>query len=631
MCGIAGYLGPESPEHVAAVLSAMLRRLRRRGPDGEGTELWAGAGGRFQVGLAHRRLAIIDLSEAGHQPMVSDDHEIGVVFNGCIFNFLELRKELESDGYRFRSHCDTEVLLQGYRAWGAPALARRSQGMFAFVIWDNRRQLLTMVRDRLGVKPLYFTTRAGNGAATGSERIAFASTADALREAGLAGPIDANSVSEFLEFGYVTDSRSIYEGVGKVQPGTVVTWHQGRLETETYWEAPAGGDVAKVSFDDAVEQTEALLLDAVKGRLIADVPIGSLLSGGIDSALVCWAIGKLNANIRAFTVATPGDAGDEAQAATETARILGAGHEVVELPRQERLQLDELIDAYSEPFACSSALGMLRVSRAVRQYATVLLTGDGGDDFFLGYPYHKHMATAQRLAGMLPEFAPELWRKEVRPLVNGFGPLRRPKHLVDYATGGLGAVTRVRDGLPFYEAHGLLGPRLQGATVAQRQIALSFASGRRVLDDVVRYDLRTVFAGEYLPKVDGTTMYCGLEARSPFLDYRLAELALKLPASVRLHKGQLKAVLRELARRKMGDRVAGRKKRGFTIPIEKWLVQHGERELRSLDAGAPLCRQGWIEPRALAGCVEDALAGQSAPRQLWYLLVLNAWLAKNAT
>lgn len=627
MCGIAGYLGPESPEHVAAVLSAMLGRLRRRGPDGEGTELWAGAGGEFQIGLAHRRLAIIDLSEAGHQPMVSDDREIGIVFNGCIFNFLELRKDLERDGYRFRSHCDTEVLLHGYRAWGAARLARRSQGMFAFVIWDNRRQLLTLVRDRLGVKPLYFTT----GAAAGGQRIAFASTADALREVGLAGPIDAKSVAEFLEFGYVTDSRSIYEGVGKVQPGTVVTWHRGRLETETYWHAPAATDEAKTSFDDAVEQTEALLLDAVKGRLIADVPIGALLSGGIDSALVCWAVSKLNANIRAFTVATPGEPADEAHAASETAQILGASHEVVELPPQEQLQLDDLIDAYSEPFACSSALGMLRVSRAVRQYATVLLTGDGGDDFFLGYPYHKHMAAAQRLAGMLPGFAPALWRSGIRPLVNGFGPLRRPKHLMDYATGGLGAVTRVRDGLPFYETHGLLGPRLQGATVAQRQIALSFASGRHVLDDLVRYDLRTVFAGEYLPKVDGTTMYCGLEARSPFLDYRLAELALKLPVNVRLRNGRLKAVLRELARRKMGNAVAGREKRGFTIPIEKWLAHSGERELQSLDSDAALCRQGWIEPRALAACVKEALAAQSAPRQLWYLLVLNAWLEKNAT
>jgi asparagine synthase (glutamine-hydrolysing) len=622
MCGIAGYLGPESPEHVASVLSAMLSQLRRRGPDGEGTDHWSAD--EFQVGLAHRRLAIIDLSEAGHQPMVSDDRQVGVVFNGCIFNFLELRKELEGAGYRFRSNCDTEVLVHGYRAWGAAELARRSQGMFAFAVWDNQRQTLTLVRDRLGVKPLYFA------ASTATGRIAFASTAGALREAGLAETIDSMAVAEFLEFGYVTDARAIYEGVGKVQPGTVMTWIRGRLKTQTYWEPPAAGAITAVSFDDAVEQTEALLLDAVKARLVADVPIGSLLSGGIDSALVCWAVSKLNANIRAFTISTPGDAGDEVQAATETARILGASHEVVELPPQEQLKLDELVDAYSEPFACSSALGMLRVSRAVRQYATVLLTGDGGDDFFLGYPYHKHMATAQRLAGILPGFAPALWRSGVRPLVNGFGPFRRAKHLIDYATGGLGAVTRVRDGLPFYQEHGLLGARLQAATVAQREIELSFASAHQVLDDLVRYDLRTVFAGEYLPKVDGTTMYCGLEARSPFLDFRLAELALKLPTSVRLHKGQLKAVLRELARRKMGNSVAEREKRGFTVPIERWLAQHGKRELKSLDNDSAICRQGWIESNAIRASVESALAGHSVPRQLWHLLVLNAWLEKNA-
>jgi asparagine synthase (glutamine-hydrolysing) len=622
MCGIAGYLGPESPQHVASVLSAMLSQLRRRGPDGEGTDQWSADG--FQVGLAHRRLAIIDLSEAGHQPMVSDDSQIGVVFNGCIFNFLELRKELEGAGYKFRSHCDTEVLVHGYRAWGAAELARRSQGMFAFAIWDNLSQTLTLVRDRLGVKPLYFAASP----ATGS--IAFASTAGALRAAKFVGPIDAKAVAEFLEFGYVTDARSIYEGVEKVQPGSLLTWRRGRIATETYWQPPAPEAVRDISFDDAVEQTEALLLDAVKGRLVADVPIGSLLSGGVDSALVCWAVTKLNANIRAFTVSTPGDEGDEAQAASETARILGASHEVVELPPQEQLNLDELVDAFSEPFACSSALGMLRVSRAVRQYATVLLTGDGGDDFFLGYPYHKHMATAQRLAGILPESAPAFWSSRVRPLVNGFPPLRRAKHLLDYATGGLGAVTLVRDGLPFYQAHGLLGPRLEAATVAQREIGLSFASARQLLDDLVRYDLRTVFVGEYLPKVDGSTMHCGLEARSPFLDYRLAELALKLPSGVRLHNGRLKAVLRELARRKMGNAVADRKKRGFTIPIEAWLARHGQRELRSLDNGAAICRLGWIQPNAVMASVERALADRSVPRQLWYLLALNAWLEKNA-
>src|SRR5271165_2453093 len=280
MCGIAGYLGLESPDYVASVLSAMLSQLCRRGPDGEGTEHWSVDG--FQVGLAHRRLAIIDLSEAGHQPMVSDDRQVGVVFNGCIFNFLELRAELESAGFKFRSNCDTEVLVHGYRAWGAAELARRSQGMFAFAVWDNQRQTLSLVRDRLGVKPLYFAATAA--------RFAFASTAGALRKAGLTGRIDAQAVAEFLEFGYVTDARSIYEGVAKVQPGTVTTWFRGRLETQMYWEAPASGDVSNVSFEDAVEQTEVLLLDAVKARLVADVPIGSLLSGGIDSALVCWAV-----------------------------------------------------------------------------------------------------------------------------------------------------------------------------------------------------------------------------------------------------------------------------------------------------------------------------------------------------
>ncbi len=619
MCGIAGYAAAESPAAITAKCRAMLSALERRGPDGEGLDLWCTREG-LTIGLAHRRLAIIDLSPAGHQPMISDDRQIGLVFNGCIFNFLELRRNLEQAGCVFHSQCDTEVLLHGYRVWGAEELTKRCQGMFAFVIWDQQRQTLTLVRDRLGVKPLYFLAT--------TQRIAFASTAGALKKAGLAGEVNPVSIAEFLEFGYVTDQSAIYQGVEKVQPGEIVTWRGGLVSKQTYWTPPDASSHRRIGFDGAVEETETLLLDAVKGRLIADVPVGALLSGGIDSALVCWAIRELNADIRAFTVSTPGDAADESNAARETARILGISHEVVELPAEEEPNLDELTQAFSEPFACSSALGMLRVSRAVKSHATVLLTGDGGDDFFLGYPYHKHMAAAQRAARAAPPFAASFWRG-IRPLVNAVPSLRRPKHFIDYAMGGLGAVTRVKDGLPFFESRHLLGPRLAGARVPQRAIPLSAAAGKHVLDDLVLYDLKTQFAGEYLPKVDGTTMFCGLEARSPFLDYRLAELALSIPSEVRLHGGHLKAILRELTRRKLGGKVAFRPKRGFTIPVETWLAEKWSPALKRLNEDSPLCGQGWIDRAALQRTVQQAEAANKVPLKLWYLMVLDAWLTKN--
>lgn len=620
MCGIAGYIAAETPAAITAKCKAMLSALARRGPDGEGLDLWCTPDG-LNVGLAHRRLAIIDLSAAGHQPMISEDRQIGLVFNGCIFNFLELRRELEQAGCVFRSHCDTEVLLHGYRVWGATELTERCQGMFAFVIWDQAERTVTLVRDRLGVKPLYFLST--------EQRLAFASTAGALKKAGLAGEIDPACIAEYFEFGYVTDQSAIYEGVEKVQPGEIVIWHNGRLKRATYWAPPdASSPRRDITFDQAVEETETLLLDAVKGRLIADVPVGALLSGGIDSALVCWAIRQLNADIRAFTVATPGDPADESAAARETAQILGISHEVVELGSIDEPNLDELIEAYSEPFACSSALGMLRVCRAVRSHATVLLTGDGGDDFFLGYPYHKHMALAQKIARMTPSAAADFW-ESVRPLIDHVPSLRRQKHLLDYITGGLGSVTRVKDGLPYFEQHGLLGPGLKDATVPQRHIPRSTEAGRHVLDDLVLYDLKTQFAGEYLPKVDGTTMFCAIEARSPFLDFRLAELALSMPWEVRLHGGRLKAILRELTRRKMGDKVALRPKAGFTIPVETWLAEKWSPALKSLNEDSPVCRQGWINAPALRRTVQRALAANSVPLKLWYVVVLDAWLGKN--
>jgi len=251
----------------------MVKALERRGPDSGGVENWDGAT------LGHRRLAILDLSAAGSQPMLSGDREIGVVFNGCLYNFPELRRELENRGARFRSHCDTEVLLHGYREWGIDALVRRLRGMFALAVWDNSRRTLTLARDRLGVKPLVFSTRHGE--------IAFASTVRALRSGGFGGAIDRQAVLEFLEFGYVTEARAIFEGIEKLPPATILEWRDGDIQRRHYWSLPEAGGCSAATFDEAVEQTEQLILEAVKLRLISDVPLGALLSGGVDSALVC--------------------------------------------------------------------------------------------------------------------------------------------------------------------------------------------------------------------------------------------------------------------------------------------------------------------------------------------------------
>jgi asparagine synthase (glutamine-hydrolysing) len=604
-------------------IRAMKQSLARRGPDAEGLHAWGAGAGSPGAIFGHRRLAIFDLSEAGRQPMLSSDGEIGVVFNGAIYNFHDLRADLEKLGSRFRTQTDTEVLIEGYRAWGIDELVPRLRGMFAFALWDNRGATLYLIRDRLGVKPLFYFED--------SNLLAFASTAGALRDGGWIDEIDNQAVLEFLEFGFVTDQRSIFRGARKLAAGSILEWRNGTSHTRSYWSLSSQltPDTRPIRFEDAVEETERLLIESVKLRLFADVPVGALLSAGIDSTLVCWAMSKLNANIRSYTVATPGDPADESREAADTARLLGIPHEVIDLPPDEPPSLDELTAAYSEPFACSSALAMLRVSKAIKPAVTVLLTGDGGDDVFLGYPYHRHMWMAQRLAGWLPGFAAPVWQA-VRPLADGVGALRRPKHFLDYATGGLGAVTRAGDGLPYYNRAGLLGDRVAGAILDQREIALSPASGRRVLADLLDYDRNTRFVGEFMTKVDGGTMHYALEARSPLLDHVVWEFAARLPFDVRLHGGELKAVLRAIVRRHLGEAVASRPKRGFTIPAERWLSTNWRAHLESLLDAPLLEQQGWIKPGRLTLLTASMLNGKPAPLQLWYLVVLENWLRNNA-
>jgi asparagine synthase (glutamine-hydrolysing) len=578
-------------------------------------ELWP------EAALGHRRLSILDLSEAGKQPMISEDGQIGLVFNGCIYNFQEIRKELESYDYHFRSHTDTEVLLHGYRQWGIDGLIPRLRGMFAFGIWDNRQRKLTLVRDRLGVKPLVYAANRG--------QIAFASTITALREGGFVEEIDPQAVLEFLEFGWVSDDLSIYAGARKVPAATIVEWHNGDIRERCYWTPPRSGS-RKISFDQAADETEALLLEAVKLRLVADVPVGALLSGGIDSTLVAWAMAKLNANVKSFTVSAAGHPSDESADARKTARILGIPHEVIELSSTDQPALHDLASAYGEPFACSSALAMLQVCKAVKPKATVLLTGDGGDDVFLGYTHHRNFLYAQRLARILPRGAARMW-PFVRPAVAQVPALRRAMHLTDYAVGGLGAVTRIHDGLPYYEKACILGQRLANRHLAHRMIAPSFESGRHLMEEFLEYERRTRFVAEYMTKVDGGAMYYSIEARSPFLDQVLWEHAASLPIDMRLRGGGLKPVLRALVRRNVGAEAADRKKQGFTVPVGNWLTQGWRPQLNALTRDTLLEQQGWIRGGGVSDAVAAAVSAGHVPVQLWTLIVLENWLRTSRT
>ena len=610
MCGIAGLAGFKDRDAAQHRVRQMMSALARRGPDVEGLQSWHGAV------LGHRRLAIFDLTDAGRQPMLSPDSAVGVVFNGAIYNFRELRVELEAQRYQFNTQTDTEVLVHGYDAWGLDGLLDRIRGMFAFALWDDRKQTLFLVRDRLGVKPLVYSCHNG--------QIAFASTVRALRTAGFVDQIDELSVAEFLEFGYVTDQRSIYRGARKVAAASVVEWSAEKLQIREYWHPPIP-TITQPSFQEALEEIESLFLRAVEKRLFADVPVGALLSGGIDSSLVCWAIERLGGDVTAFTVGTPGDPADETADARETARGLGIDHQVLELTGEMEPNINELVSAYAEPFACASALGMLRVSKAVRASATVLLTGDGGDDVFLGYPEHRNLWLAQKLAQSLPGFLASSWRKQ-REKIPQVGSLKRLSSFLNYSTGGLGAVACAHDGLPSYQRYGLLGERLAGISVAQRDIEWSHESGRNVLVEFLEYDRHNRFVGEYMTKVDGATMFHSLEARSPFLDQDLWEFASALSLDLRLHRGQLKALLRGLAQKHLGEHLARGRKRGFTIPVQRWLVGRWQKTVAELLQTSILHREGWINSDAVSDRLRVAAENGWAPNQLWYIYVLESWV-----
>jgi asparagine synthase (glutamine-hydrolysing) len=608
VCGIAGYISFKSEDLASSRIGEMVRALARRGPDSEGISTWPG------VALGHRRLAILDLSPAGHQPMLSPDGNIGLVFNGCIYNFLELRTDLERLGYRFCSHTDTEVLLAGYQRWGVDELVRRCRGMYAFAIWDEPRKRLTLVRDRLGVKPLLWAEVEGG--------IAFASTGAALRTAGAGSGLDELAAEEFLEYGFVTDQRCIWRGIHKLPAAGILEWFNGRIEQRTYWDIPEQGTL-KISFEDAVQETERLLVEAVKLRLCADVPIGALLSGGVDSALVCWAMREAGANVKAFTVGTPGDPADETAAAEDTARRLQLDHEIVEMGPQGPL-MDLVLEAFSEPFGCQSAHALLAVSKAVKPHATVLLTGDGGDDIFFGYDGMQNLLRAQNLAARLPDWAGGVWRG-MEALVPRFGALGRARHFLDYATGGLPAIRRRRTVWRYFENNGVFGPRLK--EIRPQLAPESMAAGRRILWDYFAEHRRLHFTSEFMPKVDGSTMHYALEARAPFLDTKLWEFAATLPGEVRLHKGELKAVLREIVRRRVGGTAATRAKQGFTVPGERWLAGRWAGALDILRGGRTELEQGgWVRPGCLIPLVNQAIQDEWVPAPLWHLVVLEHWL-----
>lgn len=627
MCGIAGAvaLTLDARPDVARV-RAMSCQIAHRGPDGEG--IWIAPSGR--ACLAHRRLSIIDLS-TGQQPMTDEGERFGLVFNGEIYNYCELRDELRAQGATFRTQSDTEVLLRLLARDGVHAIAPL-RGMFAFALWDEATSTLTMARDRLGKKPLYYTVHDGS--------LYFASSLIALRETSPSRwSIDVRAADLFLGLGYVPAPTTIYQGVYKLPAATTLVVRDGELRSTRFWDLAHADAPFEGSFDAAVDQLDGLLETAVSQRLRSDVPLGVFLSGGIDSSLVTAFAARLSPNaVRTFSIGFDDAGFDESGYAARVAHHLGTEHQLFRV-RTELLELlPRVVHDFGEPYADSSAMPTWVLADRTRQHVTVALGGDGGDEGFAGYAWYGSAARLARLSRRVPAFAAAAgewalgaYRSPAAPGARRIGQLRR----------GLGVMAFRDEADRFASLRTFVG-RDDAALLYAGPLAESRRAGdpaRALVADAyrrcegsplrrMRYaDLSTYLADDLLPKVDVATMAHGLEARAPLLDHEVVRFALSLPDEYLTDERGGKRPLRALLHRHLPSELFERPKQGFSVPLPRWFAGDMRSRVDGLAHSERFRELGWFRPAGLVRLVDEHAAGlRENSQRLFSLLMLDEWL-----
>jgi asparagine synthase (glutamine-hydrolysing) len=606
ICGIASNHGAVDPER----LTRMSATLAHRGPDSEGMHL----GG--VVGLAARRLAIIDLS-GGDQPIANEDGTVVVVQNGEIYNHRELARELERAGHRFRTRCDTEVLVHGYEQWGH-GLWERLRGMFAVAVWDARLQRLVLARDRFGIKPLYYRLHGGD--------VEFASELDALPR----GELDPDAIEAFLAFNVVPAPLSIFREIRKLPPGHALTWADGKPALERF--ARPGPLTARHGEDRAelVEECRARLRDSVRAHLIADVPVGVLLSGGVDSGtLAALAAEESSEPLRTFSIGFEDSSFDELTGARAVATRYGTLHRELVLKPDAALLLPALADAFDEPFADSSALPTYLVSKLAAEDVKVALSGEGGDELFGGY----YTYVADQLAARFGRAA-----ALARPVAELL-PTSTRKASFDYKAKRF---TRAAHLPPLERHHGwreifsadvraeLTGRPAGFDPLRTQRERFAETAGHELLTRLQDVDFGTYLVDDLLTKTDRASMAWSLEARVPFMDTLVATFAFSLPASEKVRGVQKKRLLREAVEPLLPHEVVHGRKRGFSIPAAAWLRGELEPFARETLSRETLTRQGLLQPAAVTRLLDAHVAGrEDLSRQLWGLLSLTLWYERH--
>ncbi|MEA2239236.1 MAG: hypothetical protein QOC81_3960 [Thermoanaerobaculia bacterium] len=641
MCGLTGFVSTSATaDELVAVLRPMCVAIAHRGPDDSGEWVDAECG----VALGFRRLAIIDVSPAGHQPMVSVSGRYVVTFNGEIYNFEDLRRELQEAGQApaFRGHSDTEVMLAAFEAWGVEAAVKRFNGMFAIALWDRKLRRLMLMRDRMGVKPLYYG-RAGKTFLYGSELKAL------RRHPDFEGRIDRDALPLYFRFLYVPAPFSIYEGIRKLMPGTILTFDptSGQTETSVYWSAAEAATWGiehrfRGSEEEASQELETLLRDSVRIRMIADVPLGAFLSGGIDSSLITALMqAESSTPVRTFTIGFTETDYDEARYAAAVARHIGTDHtELYMTPDDVVNVIPKLPMMYDEPFADSSQIPTHLVAMLARRHVTVSLSGDGGDELFGGYTrYFIGQKLFRRLALLpmwvrpaigraLASLPPHKWDR----FLSLFRPLL-PLALRQNAGQRIHKVARSISGddpdAMYFELISHWSNIALHAGTAEAPVMSRM--GRPRLEDPVErmmyFDQISYLPDDILAKVDRASMAVSLESREPLLDYRLVEFAWTLPVSMKVQNGLGKHVLRRVLDRYVPKALIDRPKMGFGIPLESLLRGRLRDWAESLLDPASMRAQGFLDATQIQARWKNLLEGKDQWKyHLWGVLMFQAWL-----
>ncbi|KDD69729.1 asparagine synthase (glutamine-hydrolyzing) [Pseudomonas sp. BT76 TE3572] len=642
MCGIAGFWHPNSQGRYdgPTVLTRMTNAILHRGPDDSGA--WHNGAGLF---LGHRRLAIVDLSSAGHQPMASPTGRYVIVFNGEIYNFQALRKSLDAahrSPLPWRGHSDTEVMLAAFEHWGIKETLSRLVGMFALAVWDRTRETLTLARDRIGEKPLYYGLKKG--------ALLFASELQSLdAHPSFDAEVSRDSLALLLKYAYVPSPHSIYEGIHKLPPGTWIDLDRAALESgtigvpQTYWELPVvqPGSRPAISDAEAIDQLDELMRTTISEQMMADVPLGAFLSGGIDSSLIVGLMQSLSSQqVKTFTIGFDNPGYNEAEHAKAVARHLGTDHTELYVSGDDALNvIPKLPYIYGEPFADSSQIPTYLVSQLARSQVTVSLSGDAGDELFGGYNRYQFLPNvwrnlsrvpgpARRLAARMIECAsPSLWDS----IASGLTPIT-PTSLRVRLPGDklhkLASVMRHDSPGLMYDRVVSQWPNASDVVIGANRMPNAASVGDSDFASwMMRQDTLTYLPDDILAKVDRAAMAVSLETRVPFLDHRIVEFASALPMSLKVRNGSTKWILRQLLYRYVPRELIERPKMGFGIPLHDWLRGPLRDWAESLLDPQRLASEGYFAPGPIRAIWERHLRGQeNNQHKLWPVLMFQAWL-----